>query len=387
MKFLGKKNRDSQWKISFLITLILVFLLSCWSYKNRVYDWDMPGYLGCLFQREFPESPEKVHQYTYTSIKKEASPYQFKDISGLVYPSKAIQFFKEDAQAFSEQLPYYQIKIGYNFAVLFFYKLGFSPPHSVLLVSIVSYFLSGLVLFFLFNILFPGKNIAAVLLTVGILILPPIRALSNTPVPDMFSLLFLLIFMIGLFKKWGIWKMFLVVLCLILIRPDYIIFALTYLAASFVFTYFSENRKINFNYILQGILFSAVYLFIIKYYHFPGWKDVFYDTFIDRRPLISAQPANFTFSYYLHFLFIKLISFKKISLAAFLIIGLIYYVSKDLWVRMFSVFIFANIYLKFMFFPASAESRFFFGYLLMLFLMLCYAVSKKYNGFQLRKIA
>ncbi|KIC62403.1 hypothetical protein RM51_12795 [Chryseobacterium taiwanense] len=347
----------------------------------------MPGYLGCLFQREFSTSPEKVHQYTYTSIKKEASPSQFKDISGLVQPSKAVQFFKQDTQAFSEQLPYYQIKIGYNFAVLFFYKLGFSPPHSVLLVSIVSYFLSGLILFYLFNILFPRKNILSVLLTVGILILPPIRALSNTPVPDMFSLLFLLIFMIGLFRKWGNWQMFLVIVCLILIRPDYIIFALTYSATSFGFTWLSENRKINFIYILQGVLFSAVYLFIIKYYHFPGWKDVFYDTFIDRRPLISAQAADFTFSYYLHFLFIKLISFKKISLAAFMIIGLIYYFSKDLWVRMFSVFIFGNIYLKFMFFPASAESRFFFGYVLMLFLMLCYAASKKYDGFQLRKIA
>ncbi|UMQ40944.1 hypothetical protein MKS83_16250 [Chryseobacterium sp. Y16C] len=387
MKLLGKKGFDLKWKISFLITLILVFLLSYWSYKNRVYDWDMPGYIGCLFQREYPASPEKVHQYTYTSIRKEASPYQFKDISGLVQPNKAVQFFKQDANAFSEQLPYYQIKIGYNIVVLFLYKLGFSPPHSVLLVSIISYFLSGLILFFLFSILFPGKNILFVLLTIGILILPPMRALSNTPVPDMFSLLFLLIFMMGLLRKWERWKMFLVLLCLILIRPDYIVFALTYLVASFGFTYFSENRKIDLNYILQGIFFLALYLFIIKYYHFPGWKDVFYDTFIDRRPLISAQPANFTFSYYLHFLFFKLINFKKISLAVFFIMGLIYYISKDLWIRIFSVFIFANIYLKFMFFPASAESRFFFGYLLMLFLMLCYAVSKKYNGFQLRKIA
>jgi len=365
----------------------LVFLLSSWSYKNRVYDWDMPGYIGCLFQREFPTSPEKVHQYTYASIKKEASSYQYKDISGLVQPSKAVQFFKQDANAFSEQLPYYQIKIGYNFAVLFLYKLGFSPPHSVLLVSVVSYFLSGILLFFLFSILFPGKNILVVLLTIGILILPPLRALSTTPVPDMFSLLFLLLFMVGLFKKWKTWEMFFIVLCIILIRPDYIIFALTYLATVFVFRYLTENQKKSFNLVLQGILFLGLYLFIIKYYHFPGWKDVFYDTFINRRPLISAQPANFTFSYYLHFLFIKFINFKKISLAAFLIAGLIFYFSKDLWIRMFSVFIFGNIYLKFIFFPASAESRFFIGYVLLLFLMLCYAISEKYNGFQLRKIA
>ncbi len=387
MKFLGKKNIDSQWKISFLITLILVFTLSLWSYKNRVYDWDMPGYLGCLFLREFPTSPEKVHQYTYTSIKKEASPLEYKDISGLVQPNKAVQFFKKDALAFSEQLPYYQIKIGYNYAVLLFYKLGFSPPHAVSLVSIVSYFLSGLLLFFLLNMLFLGKNILVVVLTLGLLILPPIRALSMTPVPDMFSLLFLLLFMVGLLRKWESWQMFFILICLILIRPDYIIFVLTYLATSLVFIYLKENHKINFNLIVQGVLLSGLYLSIIKYYHFPGWKDVFYDTFIDRRPLISAQPADFTFSYYLHFLFNKLMSFKKISLAAFIIIGTIYYFSKDLWVRIFSVFIFANIYLKFFFFPASAESRFFFGYILLLFLMLCYALSKKYNGFQLRKIA
>ncbi|WEK68614.1 MAG: hypothetical protein P0Y62_12215 [Candidatus Chryseobacterium colombiense] len=386
MKFLGKKDWDFKWKISFLITLVLISLLSIWSYKTKVYDWDMPGYLGCLFLREYPDSLEKVHQNTYTSIKKEATFLQYKDISGLVEPNKAVQFFKEDAKAFGEQLPYYQIKIGYNLAVLFFYKLGFSPPHSVLLISIVSYFLSGLLLFFLLKTFFPEKNVVVTLLTIGILMLPPLRALSNTPVPDMFSLLFLLLFMIGLFRKWKTRQMFFVVLCLILIRPDYIVFGLTYLATVFIFIYLTENQKISFNLALQGILFSGLYVFVIKYYNFPGWKDVFYDTFIERRPLISAQPANFTFSYYIHFLFFKLINFKKISLAAFLIIGLIYYISKDLWIRLFSVFIFSNIYLKFIFFPASAESRFFIGYVLMLFLMLCYALSKKYNGFQLRKI-
>jgi len=376
-----------QWRLAFLVVLSVLAYLTVSNYKNRVYDWDMPGYLACLYELEFPNSAGKIHELTYSSIKKEASPLQYKDISGLVVPNKAIQFFEKNPKGLIEQIPYYKVKVGYNMMILGLYKSGFSGPHSVLLVSCISYFLSGLLLFYILKQIFPHNYLVASISTLGIVLLPTARFMAKTPSPDMLGFLFLLLFLLALLKKWNHWIVFSILFFTILIRPDYIVFALTYLITTIFFKFLKEGKKFDFNSILQGILLTGIYIFIIKYYNYPGWKDLFYDTFIERRPLISAQPAIFSINDYLEILFNKFIYFKKVSVSAMTIFILIFYFSKDFWVRLISVFLFANIYIKFLIFPDSASVRFFFGFIILLLLMLLYALSKKYDGFQLNKIA
>lgn len=369
-----------QWIFSFLSVLAILCFLTIKNYQNRVYDWDLPGYLGCLFSAEFPDSPEKVHEMTYSSIKKEASPLQYKDISGYLYPNKAVQVFAKNSTSFNEQLPYYRVKVGYNVLILFIYQLGFSAPVSVLLVSVISYFLSGLLLFFILKTLFPENYLLTSLLTVGVLLLPPLQFMSRIPCPDMLGFLLLLIFLLGLFKKWDQWMMFLILLITILIRPDYIIFALSYFFTLVIYAFITNSRKVDFKAFLQAIILLSLYIFIINYYHYPGWNALFYDSFIERRAFISRQPAHFTAHDYFEILFNKLINFKKVTISAVAIVALIFYFSKDFWVRVISVFIFANIYLKFLFFPDSATIRFFLGFVILLFVLLLYTLSKKYNG-------
>ncbi len=375
----------AKWGISFLVMLSALAFLTINSYKNRIYDWDLPGYLACLYSLDYPNSSEKVHFLTYRSIKKEASAQQYKDISGLVIPNKAIQFFEKNAQGLEEQIPYYKIKVGYNFVVSIFYSLGVSGPHSVLLVSIFSYFLSGFVLFCIFKVIFPENYILAPLLTLGILLLPTARFMSKSPSPDMLGFVFLLLFILAIIKKLNQWIIFSVLLITVLIRPDYIIFALTYLFMQILFKFIKLNKNIDLSSIFQGVLLAGIYLCIVNYYEYPGWKDLFYDTFIQRRPLISAQLPNFSFNDYLNILFNKLINFKKVSLASTAILGMIFYFSRNLWVRMISVFLFANIFIKFLIFPDSASVRFFFGFIILLFVVLMYSLSERYNGFKLNR--
>ncbi|MCY0969782.1 hypothetical protein [Chryseobacterium wangxinyae] len=375
----------AKWGISFLVMLSALAFLTINSYKNRIYDWDLPGYLACLYSLDYPNSSEKVHFLTYRSIKKEASAQQYKDISGLVIPNKAIQFFEKNAQGLEEQIPYYKIKVGYNFVVSIFYSLGVSGPHSVLLVSIFSYFFSGVVLFCIFKVIFPENYILAPLLTLGILLLPTARFMSKSPSPDMLGFVFLLLFILAIIKKLNQWIIFSVLLITVLIRPDYIIFALTYLFMQIVFKFIKLNKNIDLSSIFQGLLLAGIYLCIVNYYEYPGWKDLFYDTFIQRRPLITAHLANFSFNDYLNILFNKLINFKKVSLASTAILGMIFYFSRNLWVRMISVFLFANIFIKFLIFPDSASVRFFFGFIILLFVVLMYSLSERYNGFKLNR--
>ncbi|WP_077419469.1 hypothetical protein [Chryseobacterium sp. JV274] len=49
-----------EWRLSFLFIISILAALTFWNYQNKVYDWDMPGYLGSMYTSEFPNSPDKV---------------------------------------------------------------------------------------------------------------------------------------------------------------------------------------------------------------------------------------------------------------------------------------------------------------------------------------
>lgn len=135
--------------LSFFIIGLSFLTFSC--YQNRVYDWDMPGYLGSVYSWEFPDDAKKAQQKVYSDIEKEASKTEFNDI---LHYNHANEVFYEDYKAFGEQLPYYKIKLGFNAAVYVLYKLGFTGPLSVLMVNIFSYFICGLLMFYILKLLF-----------------------------------------------------------------------------------------------------------------------------------------------------------------------------------------------------------------------------------------
>jgi len=344
----------------------------------------MPGYLGSVYSWEFPDDAKKVQEKVYSDIQKEASKTEFNDI---LHYNHANEVFYTDYKAFVEQLPYYQIKVGYNAAVYVLYKIGFTGPHAVLLTNIFSYFIAGLLLFYLVKFLFPENYFMAPLISLFILWFPPVRSMAENPTPDTFLFVFTLLFTISVLQKRKSIVQFLILVCCVLIRPDYILFAATYLFAVFAFKYFTESKKLEYSLIIQGLLLAVVYVAIIKYYNYPGWKDLFYDSFFYRRPIISAEKADFTFKRYFDFLIFKLVNFKKISLASLILLGGTFYFSKENWIRILAALFFTNIYIKFIFFPDSANLRFFIGFVILLFIVFLYAISKKYNGLQLGKIA
>ncbi|RTZ50164.1 hypothetical protein EJ377_09355 [Chryseobacterium arthrosphaerae] len=131
-----------KWGISFLFIISVLAFLTFWNYNNRVYDWDMPGYLGCMYTSEFPDSPDKVRIITYEEIKKEAPAEHYADVIGMKpwdIPANTLQkypVFYRTVTLFSDQNRVY---LGYYL----FYKLGVSPPMAVLGTSLISYFISG----------------------------------------------------------------------------------------------------------------------------------------------------------------------------------------------------------------------------------------------------
>lgn len=374
-----------KWSLSFLFFTVILSYLTYSGYQNRVYDWDMPGYVGSVYSWDFPDNPGKVHQLTYSSIKKEASPDKYRDIISLNLTNKV---FEKNYAAFSEQLPYYQIKIGYNAFVYIFSKLGFSVPTSVFVVNFIAYFLSGILIFYFLKSLFPANYLIAPVISLLILLLPALQDMAQNPTPDILSFAFLLFFMISILLGKGKLLPFIFLLCSILVRPDYIVFALSYTVMALSYRYYIKDKTQTFYLIFQGIFLSAVYIVIIKYFDYPGWNDVFYDTFIHRRPIISDEPAHFTFQQYRDIVVFKFINFKRIIVVSSVILVATFSISKDLFVRMLSVLVFLNIYFKFLLFPQGGTLRFFLGFVIILFLILIYAASKKdIKIFKLNKIS
>jgi hypothetical protein len=346
----------------------------------------MPGYLGSIYSWDSPKNSEKVHSLTYSSIKKEASAEKYSDIISLNVANKV---FEENPVAFAEQLPYYQIKIGYNFFIYLFYKLGFSGPTSLFIINFLSYFLSGLLIFYFLKSVFPHNYFLAPIVSTAILCLPALQEMAENPTPDIFSLVLLLLFMISVLDGKSKTLPFIFLLFSILIRPDYIIFGLSYIVMILIYKYFVKAKTADlYSLIFQGIVLTAVYIFIIKYFNYPGWKDVFYDTFIHRRPIISEEAAHFTFRQYWDLVIFKFINFKRIIVVSCTLLFAVFYISKDLFVRMLSVLVFLNIYFKFLLFPQGGTLRFFLGFVIILFLILIYAISKRdFKIFKLNKIS
>ena len=365
----------NKWNYALLVFVLCSLVFSYTNFQNREYDWDLPGYVGSLLVSENGAYTKDIHYLTYYLIKKESTVNEYNKIIGKD-KNNATSYFYKSYLAFKEQLPYYQIKLGYNLFVKLIHAFGFSAPQSVLLSNAIFYFLSSVLLFIILKKIFPKDIILVILLSSLFLLLPPIRYLSTIASPDM-MLVFLIIFFTGLLilkKSQG--SIFLVLLLIVVSRPDYIPFALTYYLIYFLINFMNKKRVQFIDFLYPSAILLA-YAFILKFYNYPGWDDVFYDSFIHRRSFISKEMSNFNSVQYLQITLHNIIHFKKITLIAIILVSLIFYYTKNLELRIISLFFFVNIYIKFLFFPMSGEIRSYLPFLIGLFIWLIYSFKNR----------
>lgn len=75
---------------------------------------------------------------------------------------------------------------------------------------------------------------------------------------------------------------------------------------------------------------------------------------------------------------------KKITLISLFFVIWILFFGKNLWIKVVALLLFFNIYLKFLFFPAAGEYRFYLPFILSLFLLFIFEL--KNNNFIRNKI-
>ena len=370
------------WTINpkYSICLFVLFMVSCTlfylNFPHREYGWDMPGYLGSYYKLEYGADKSKILDQTYSSIKKESPQRSYQMMVGFSDQQNWKHFIANNPEAFYMQIPYYSIKMFYVLLVFGFVKIGFSPPLSVLLPNMFAFFLLGFLLFEVFKIILKNRLLISLLLTLVILFLPHFRYLARIPTPDMLSLLLIVWFLQAVLKKYSSFFQAMILVLIICTRPDFIVFAVSYWGMNFLYNYVKTN-KFCYRNILYGIATVLIYCLILQVNDYPGWKSVFYDSFIQRRKF-AVPEVNLTFQQYLDVLFTNLVNFKRVSLMAVGFLGIVLYFSGRLWVRLFAVFLYANLYLKFLFFPSAGNYRFFSVFLLMLSLWALKAIYDYY---------
>lgn len=362
-------------KLYLFLLFAISILLFYSNYQQREYGWDMPGYLGSYYLVENPTNNLEIQENVYSLIKSEAPKFQYDKMVGFYQKGNWNDWISKNGAAFNLQIPYYSIKVFYVFLIFCFHKVGFSLPIAAFLPNIISFFIFGFLLYYILKEILKGKKLIPFILTLVILLIPPFRYLATIPSPDMLTVLFLTWFAFSVLKKHKLYIQFMILMLVIFSRPDFIIFGISYLGIYFLYDLY-QKRKINWFAIIFGILMMATYFLILKINNYPGWKDVFYDSFIQRRRIITGN-ADFTFQEYWQIFLDNIINFKKITLITIGLLITVFYFSKNLWDRTLAILLVVNIYLKFAFFPAPGEYRFFIGFVLLLFITSVYAAKDK----------
>ncbi|MBF8458150.1 hypothetical protein IV494_13280 [Kaistella sp. G5-32] len=362
-------------KIYLLILFTISFVLFYLNFENREYGWDMPGYLGSYYLVENPSNNLNIQENVYALIKSEAPKFQYEKMVGFHVKGNWNDWISKNGDAFNLQISYYSIKVFYVFLIFCFHKIGFSLPIAAFLPNIISFFIFGFVLYSIFKEILKDKKLIPFILTLIVLLIPPFRYLATIPSPDMLTVLILTWFGYSVVKKQELYIQFMILMLVIFSRPDFIIFGISYLGIYFLYHLY-KKRKINWMPIVFGVGMMATYFLILKINNYPGWKDVFYDSFIQRRMIITGN-ANFSFHEYRQVFLDNITNFKKITLISLVCLIAVFYFTKDLWVRSLAALLVLNVFFKFAFFPAPGEYRFFIGFILLLFITSVYSAKDK----------
>lgn len=375
-------SKIKNWVFIDILYILIALSFSVYNFQNREYDWDLPGYVGALLVSENDGYTKQTHNLVYSEIRKESTQKEFNKIIGLG-KDNATNYFYRSKLAFQEQLPYYQIKIGYNLLVRAFYFVGFSAPYSVLFLNSVLFFISIIFFYFSLKAIYSGYPFFVFFVSILFSSLPVLHYLSRIASPDILLVLLLLVFANFVINNKKPIYVFFIIFLIVFSRPDYVIFGLSFYFSKIIYEFVLE-KKLNRDNFIYIILIGLGYFFIVKYYNYPGWKHVFYDSFIYRRAYISGQSPEFSFKTYVNIVLKGIVNMKKITLISLFFVIWILFFGKNLWIKVVALLLFFNIYLKFLFFPAAGEYRFYLPFILSLFLLFIFEL--KNNNFIRNKI-
>ena len=299
-----------------------LFLFMCllsifFSVSQPFKNWDIICYMASA--KAFEEKDyNKLHDFTYKELRKEVSETEY----DLMTHGPYREAISKDVQAFSEQLPFYQIRPVYNSIVYLLYKSGVDIGFSTYIVSGVSVAIALLVLCQISSICLT-KRMAIVILF--LIFYFRVFDLSRFSTPDGMGFL-AMVAMSYFFIRRLMLPVFLLAILIVGIRGDYILFTLPLLCC---IAFFDRSNRVG------ALAFFALsigaYFLIGRYWGNPGWSTIVYFTLVDQLPYPLSNPPFLSVDVYIDLLergLRKLIKNKRFVLFLLFSVYMIYILIK-----------------------------------------------------------
>ncbi|HAP01786.1 MAG TPA: hypothetical protein DCQ93_07690 [Bacteroidetes bacterium] len=264
----------------FSIVLLLCFIGGAFisSVNNPEYNTDLLFYTGIYYQNQgddIVKAHSRVYDYKLMTFPDE--------VQAQLTSTEMEKRCRDSASYFDEILPFCKVKLLYNLSVQWLTPLSGSPILSMLYISILSYSLISLLLFFLLR-KFIHTWLASII-TICICSFTPIQDSGKIFTPDALSALLIFSGLMFLVFEKSFWFTMIFWLAAIMTRPENILFPIMF--ATFLIWKTRNEIKRTISPVTVVVLSFAVYLFTTRVTGSYGWKITFQHSLINTATLPS----------------------------------------------------------------------------------------------------
>jgi len=256
-------NKPIIFRLAHGLILLIILLIFTYTLNSPTQNWDMLGYAASATSLENTDK-NYIHSTIYKQFKEYATDEEYQELTtGHSYRETMLV----DPEAFSQQIPFYEIRIMFTLLILGLVKMGvniFVASHIVTAVLTCTGFLLYFYVFKKYIHPFFWLIIPIFFIIFGV------HDVAKIVTADSLAFFWMgLICFAFLKEKW--WAVFPLLIISVLVRTDMIL-----LVAFFTFYLFMFKDGLRVASVLTLLLSIGVYLFINNYTGNYGWSTVFY---------------------------------------------------------------------------------------------------------------
>jgi len=300
------RNRP-YWRGLYFLTLFTLSVLVVT--KARPF-WDMLPYMGTVVSLDTSD-PDLIHATTYTEFKKHAGEQM---MSAMLAGDDFTETMHRNPSYFSQQLPFFKVKVIYVFICRLFSKMGVPLFYAVLIPSALALFFTGFIFFTWLHKHYSALFSSAISLSLLMVFfnLDTFRIAS----PDALCGAFILASAYFLVVRDSLRYYSVFAFLAVFTRPDTIF--LFIVMACLLGVYNFKNARILYPQLLSAVLAIALLYMVQKITGYNSYK-MFYRSFVHLVPNPEDLDLQFELNTYLSGLKTGLLmSLNRISLYVFL---------------------------------------------------------------------
>lgn len=250
-------------------------------------NFDMIAYIGSIISWG-TDDVDAIYQASLAAFKLAVWPAYYEDIS-------VTNKLTNNAEAFRQLLPFYNIRPLYLGVVYITHQTGFGLAESTWIVSALCFAALSITLYFV-PLLHWWKSLWLLAL-VGLCWIggyTPMKDLARLSTPDCMAVLFMSLCILAALKRWHTGWFAVFAMLAVLSRTDS---AITVTACCILFWYM---RYLHLPYAIGISLISLAMTFGIHHYAgYYGWEVLFHYSLIDRTPYPETIEASLTWDQYI----------------------------------------------------------------------------------------